>query len=800
MTTVRSSDRDLLRDFKLAIRSLRHHKGLVLVASVSLALGIAVNVTIFSAVNTLVWTPLAYPEPDRLVHLWQNSRERGWDRSSVSLPNFQDWRTQSRTMKLAAYTSTAFNLSTGGDPERIDGVRASGNLLSLLGARYALGRGFAAADETPGGAPVVVLTHRIWLRRFDADSTLIGRSILLDGEPSIVLGVLSPADRFDLEPGVDLFAPLITNPALGRGNSFLRVLGRLEPGTTVARADAEIGQIAARLAREYPAENATIGAFAMPLIEEVVEKGPRQAAMICLVAVGFVLLIACANVANLLLARATGRDRELAVRAAIGASRGRLIRDMLTESMVLAAVGGAAGLALSFIGMGWFRSIVPADFPRLDLLGMNWQAFGFAVVVTVITGLIFGIAPALRSSRPDLVTSLRDGGRAMTGLRHGKLLAVLTGVEVALALVLLISAGLLIKGSRGLSAVDPGFEPANALSFRTSLSEREYPDSASVLRFQNQLLERLRGLDGAVTAGAVTQLPLSGGSGTTYLVEGDPEPEAGRKPVAQWRGISPSYFGAIGIRLVKGRDVLATDRAGTPLVVLVNETMAKRHWAATDPIGHRIKIGESWREIVGVAQDTREFGLGSPAPPTLFLPAAQGHYRRMSYVLRTSRAPATFAGPVRDAVKALAPNQPVYQLQSLEAHLEGSIKSQRIMPNLLSVFGILALVLAVIGVYGVMSYAVAQRTQEIGIRRTLGAGRGTIIRMVVGHAMRVCGAGAVVGLLLALLVTRTLATFLVGVSPFDPAVFAGVTLALLGAALLASLIPARRAAGIEFRG
>ncbi len=790
----------LLRDFKLAIRSLQHHKGLVLVASVSLALGIAVNVTIFSAVNTLVWTPLAYPEPDRLVHLWQNSRERGWDQSSVSLPNFQDWRTQSRTMKLAAYTSTSFNLSTGGEPERIDGIRASGALLSLLGAGFTLGKGFAAPDETPGQAPVVVLTHRIWLRRFDADSSLIGRSILLDGEPHTVLGVLSPAFRFDLEPGTDLIAPLIANPALGRGSSYLRVLGRLAPGATIGNADAEIGQIAARLAREYPAENATMGAYAIPLIEEVVEEQPRRAATICLVAVAFVLLIACANVANLLLARATGRDRELAVRAAIGASRGRLIREMLTESMVLALVGGAGGLALSFVGIGWFRSIVPADFPRLDLLGMDWQAFSYAAVVTVLTGLIFGIAPALRSSRPDLVTSLRDGGRAMTGLRHGKLLAVLTGAEVALALVLLISAGLLIKGSRALAAVDPGFEPTNALSFRTSLSEREYPDSASVLRFQDQLLERLRGLDGAVAAGAVTQLPLTGGSGTTYLVEGEPEPEAGRKPIAQWRGISPSYLTAIGIRLVKGRDILATDRAATPLVVLVNETMAKRHWPAGDPIGRRIKIGETWREVVGVVQDTREFGLDDEAPPTMFLPAGQGNYRRMSYVVRTSRAPTTLSGPVRTAVKALAPNQPVYQLQSLEAHLEGSVRQQQIMPNLLSVFGILALLLAVIGVYGVMSYSVAQRTQEIGIRRTLGAGRRSIIGMVVRHAMKVCGAGAVVGLVLASLVTRTLATFLIGVSPFDPAVFAGVTFALLGAALIASLIPAGRAAGIEFRG
>ncbi len=790
----------LLRDFKLAIRSLRHHKGLVLVASVSLALGIAVNVTIFSAVNTLVWTPLAYPEPDRLVHVWQNSRERGWDQSSVSLPNFQDWRTQSRSMKLAAYTSFSFNLSTGGEPERIDRIRASGVLLPLLGASYTLGSGFAADDEAPGGPAAVVLTHRIWLRRFDADSSLLGRAILLDGEPHTVLGVLSPTFRFDLEPGTDLIAPLVASAASGRGNSFLRVLGRLAPGATTGSANAEISQIATRLAREYPVENATLGAYAIPLIEEVVEEQPRQAAMICLVAVAFVLLIACANVANLLLARATGRDRELAVRAAIGANRGRLIREMLTESMVLAGFGGAGGLALSFVGVGWFRSIVPADFPRLDLLGMDWEAFSYAAVITVLTGLIFGIAPALRSSRPDLVTSLRDGGRAMTGLRHGKLLAVLTGAEVALALVLLISAGLLIKGSRGLSAVDPGFEPTNALSFRTSLSEREYPDSGSVLRFQDQLLERLGGLDGVTAAGAGSQLPLTGGSGTTYLVEGEPEPEVGRKPVAQWRAITPSYLPAIGIRLRQGRDILATDRAGTPLVVLVNEAMAKRHWAGINPIGRRIKTGETWREIVGVVQDTREFGLDDEAPPTMFLPAGQGNYRRMSYVLRTTRDPTTFSGPVRDAVKALAPNQPVYQLQSLEAHLAGSVRQQQIMPNLLSVFGVLALLLAVIGVYGVMSYAVAQRTQEIGIRRTLGANRSAIIRMVVWHAMKVCGAGAVVGLVLASLVTRTLATFLIGVSPFDPGVFAGVTFALLGAALVASLIPARRAAGIEFRG
>jgi putative ABC transport system permease protein len=784
------------RDVRLAVRSFRRSPGLVVVASLSLALGIASNVTIYAAVNRLIWHPLPYPDPDRLVQLWGADSSRGGSEISVSAPDFFDWRRQIRTATIAANTGTSFNFAEGDRPERIFGIRVSPEFFTVLQVRPALGRSFRSSDEEIGAARVAILSHRFWTRRYGSDTALVGRTILLDSEPYQVAGVLPANFRWD-DNSADVWVPLIADPAAARGTRFLRVIGRLEPGATVDQVAAEAVQVARRLGVEYPTSNRGLTAKAIPLALEVVDETPRRASTITLFAVAFVLLIACANVANLLLARATGRDRELAVRSALGADRRRLIRELLTESMVLAAVGGALGLLLSFLGMRWFRTVVPADMPGYDQLAIDWQAFAFAAFVSLTSGVVFGIAPALRSARPNLAVSLRDGGRGLTGLRHGRMLAGLVAFEIALALVLLISAGLLIKGSISIQGIDPGFDPSSALTFRTSLSEKEYPDSLAVIRFQEELGARLATLDGVARVGAVSDLPLAGGSGGWYRIDGEPEPTEGPGPITQVRSAMPGYLNAIGITLKLGRDLAGSDRFESPRVALINETLVKRHWSDRSPLGGRIRVYGQWRTIVGVIQDTREFGVDDPSPPLVLLPATQSVNRRLAFVLKTDRDPATVVPAVREEVRALAPNQPIYQVKSLEAHFREDLRDMNVMPQLLAVFGVMALLLAVIGVYGVIAYAVAQRTQEMGVRRALGAGSGNITGLVLGGAMTVCGIGAAAGLGLAALATRGLAAFLYGVSPFDPVVFGGVTAALLGAALVATLIPARRATRVD---
>lgn len=786
----------LWRDLRHAVRSFRRSPGLVAVALLSLALGIASNVTIFTALNRLIWNPLPYPEPNRLVQLWGSDSTRGFTDMSISVPDFLDWRRQLDATTIAANAGTSFNFAEGDRPERVFGVQVSAGFFEVLAVRPMLGRAVATPDEVPGAARVAILSHRFWARRFGSDSALVGRAILLDGEPYHVAGVLPANFRWD-DNSADVFVPLVADPSRARGNRFLRVIGRLRPDATIDQAGSELVRTTALLAGQYPESNAGLSGRVIPMAREVVEDTPRQAATITMFAVLFVLLIACANVANLLLARATGRDRELAVRSALGADRRRLIRELLTESMVLAFGGGIIGLALSFAGLGWLRRVVPRDMPGLDTLSIDWTAFGFAAAASVVSGVLFGIAPAVRSARPNLASSLREGGRGLTGLRHGRLLAGLVAFEVALALVLLISAGLLIKGSIAVQSVDAGFEYGSALSFRTSLSEKEFPDSLAVLRFQDELVNRLAGLDGVTAVGATSALPFTGGSGGWYQVDGEPEPEPGRSPITQVRGITPGYLPAIGVTLQRGRDFSAADRFESDRVMLINSTLARRHWLDRDPIGSRIRVYGSWWTIVGVVEDTREFGVDDPAPPVAFLPASQSVFRRLSYVIRTARAPADFVPAVREEVRALAPTQPIYEVRTLEAHYTESLQNITVMPRLLTVFGGIALLLAVIGVYGVIAYAVAQRTQEMGVRRALGAGTGNIAQLVLGSAMAVCGIGAVVGVGLATVASRGLATFLYGVSGFDPAVFGGVTAALLGAAFVASWIPARRATRVD---
>ena len=786
----------LLQDMKYAWRSLRQAPGVFVVAALSLAIGVAVNVTLFAGVDILLLRPLDYPNASRLVQVWGDNRERGWNQSSLSFPDLMDWRKESSTLSFAAYTGGNYNLAEGDRPDRVSGLRVSPNFFSLLGVSPIRGRLFNADEETPGRGRVVVLDNRFWKSRFNADSNVIGRSIRLDGEAYTVVGILPLHFRFgDVN---QIYTPLELDPAADRASHFLEAIGLLKPGVTLERANTELAAMTGRQAELYPASNRGNGAHAITLYHEVVDSTARQAGVICMVAVTFVLLIACANVANLLLSRAAGRNRELAVRSALGAARGRLIRQMLTESLILAAAGGALGLVLSIFGVRWFRTLIPADFARIEKLALDARVLLYGFVMILSAGIIAGIAPAFQVTRGSLTDPLKDGGRGgSVGLKHGRLRTSLVVAEISLALVLLISAGLLIKASLKLSHTDLGFDPANALTFAVSLSEKEYPDTLAVLNVQDQLQARLAALPGVTAVGAVTQLPMAGGNGTFYHVEGQPVPEAGKQPVLQYRDATPGYLGAMKIGLVKGREFASSDRIGSPKVVVINEALAKRHWPAGDAMGHRLVFSSGSYEIVGIVKDVREFGPDDPPPALAYFSAPQYFVRTLRYVVRTSGDPELIIPKVREEVGAVARDLPAYNIRTLQQHIELQTQTDQIMPKLLTVFGAIALVLAVIGVYGVMAYSVSQRTQELGIRRALGAEGRDIVGLVMRQGAMVAGLGALIGLAISFAATRGLSSFLFGVSAFDPVVFGGVTAALVGAAVIATLIPARRALRVD---
>lgn len=786
----------LLQDAKYAFRSLRRSPGLFAVAALSLALGIAVNVTIFAGVDLVLIRPVDYPNTDRMVQIWSDNKERGWENSSTSLPDFVDWRRESKTVTLAAYTGGSYNMADGDRPERVGGVRVSPNFFSLFGISPARGRFFREEEEQPGRGKVVVLSDAFWRNHFGADSQVVGRSIRLDGEPYTIVGLLPASFRF--ENGNDLYTPLEVPTDAARGSRYLAVIGLLRPGASVDAANSELGEMAKRLASLYPATNLGMGVHAVTLLDEIVDSTARQAGTICLVAVFFVLLIACSNVANLLLSRSAARNREIAVRSALGAARVRLVRQLLTESLFLAIAGGALGLVLSIFGVRWLGTIIPSDVPGVDRLGLDARILAYGFLIILAAGIIAGVAPALQVTRGSLTEPLKDGGRGGSmGLKHGRLRASLVVVEMALALVLLISAGLLIKASLRLQAVELGFAPENALTFAVSLDQRQYPDTTKALALQDELLRRLSTLSGVTGAAAVTQLPMAGGNGTYYYVEGETIPEEGRRPILQYRTASAGYPEVMKIGLTRGRDFSPQDRVGTTRVILINETLANRHWPKGDPLGHRLVFTSGAYEIVGVVKDVREFGPDDPPPPLAYFAATQYFARSLRYVLRTSGDPTTLTPRAREEVAAVARDLPPYAVQTLQQVVNDQTQGDQIMPKLLGVFGAIALLLSLIGVYGVMAYSVSQRTQELGIRRALGAEGGDIVRLVVRQAALLAAIGGGIGLAISFAATSALSAFLFGVSAFDPVVFSGVTLALVGAVVIASLVPARRATRVD---
>ena len=787
----------LLQDLRYGARSIMRSRGVFLLAVASLAIGVAANTTIFSAVDVFLFRPMPYPEPDALVMAFTTNEQRGWTQTSVSLPDFVDWRERSRTVDLAAYQETSFNLSGGDRAERLTGARVAWNFFRVMGTPLADGRGFRADEERRGSDNVVVISETLWERRFGGDGAGLGATLMIDGAPRTVVGVM-PADFEFPSRNLDVWVPLGLTGEEPRGNRSHLTVGRLRDEATLETARADLSRVAADLERTH-ADDTGMGVFVNTLHAQLFDETFWTAALICMVAVGFVLLIACANIANLLLAKAASRDREIAVRTVLGAGRLRILRQLLTESMLLATVGGALGLLLSVWGIRGLIALMPPDFAFIDRIGLDARVLAFTLVLTAAAGLIFGLAPALQSVRPNLNATLREGGArgGTIGRRQGRFRAGLVIAEIGLALVLLISAGLLVRGYASLRSVDLGFRTEDVLTARVALLETEYPDSLRVTAFYDALLQRLRGEPGIRAVGATTILPLLGGSGTYYDVPENRAPSPEQRPVTQFRGITPGYFDALDVRIERGRDFTDRDRIDAAPVMIVNDAFARTAWPGGDPVGRTVELTSAAYQVVGVAADTRDFGGDSEPPPTVFVPALQRGYRNLAMVMHVDGDLADAAAAVRTAVASLDPNLPVYQVQTMREIVALYEGGTRIMVRLLTIFAAIALVLAVLGVYGVMAYNVAQRTREVGIRMALGAGRREIVRLVLRQGATLASIGLGAGILLALAVSGFLAAFLYGVSRFDLFTFAVTTLALAAAALLASYVPARRATRID---
>ena len=792
----------LLRDVRYGLRSLLKRPGFTLVALVTLALGIGANTAIFSVVNGVLWRPLPYPNPRQLVMVWENHQARGGPaREWLSPADFDDWRSQNRVFSnLSAMNDWAPTLTGRDEPEPLVGAAVSYDMFALLGAEPMKGRSFLPEEDQPGAPNVVMLSYELWQQRFGSDQNIVGKSISLNEESYTVIGVM-PALKFPVIGNTQLWRTLrpTLNPSCQRGCLVLRAIGRLKPDASFSQAQADIGTIASRLASQYPDSNSKVGATLVPLHEQLVGTIKRPL-LLLLGAVVFVLLIACANVANLMLARAATREREIAVRSALGASRGRVIRQLLTESTLLACGGGTLGLLLAFWLVRVMISLNPQGTTRFDEISIDARVLGFTFLVAVLTGLIFGLAPALRSSKLDLSNSLKDASKgAGAGSRGGRLRSALVIAEMALALILLIGSGLLIKSFVLLQRVDPGFNPDHLITLRVFLNKTHYPAMPQVVNFYSQLLDRIKTMPGVQTVGAISTLPLSGNnSDTDFLIQGRPEPPPNQEPAAWFNIVTPDYFRTMEMRLVKGRVFDDRDNEKAPLAVIISETMARRYWPNEDPLGQRIGRGpDRWREIVGVVRDVKHFGLDADTPPTMYFPARQVPARAMNLVVRTAGDPLSLTAALRAPVWAGDRNLAIANLTTMKDLVSSSITQQRFILVLLGCFAALALLLSAIGIYGVMSYAVAQRTHEIGVRIAVGARTEDVLKLVVRSGLKLILIGLGIGLLLAYALTRLMSSLLFGVTPTDPITFAIVSIGLVIVALVACYVPARRATRID---
>ncbi|HST53137.1 MAG TPA: ABC transporter permease [Pyrinomonadaceae bacterium] len=791
--------RTIWQDVRYGFRMLLKSRSFTLVALVALALGIGANTAIFSVVNAVLLRPLPYRDPARLVTVLHD----GW--KPVAPANFLDWREQTRVFdSMAAAQVWGPSLTGHDEPEQLHALQLSANMFDVLGVSASLGRTFAEGEDQPGRDHVVVLSDGIWRRRFGGDRKIVGQQIMLDGEAYTVAGVMPPDFQFApfWATKAELWSPLSLAARVNdrRGQS-LRVFARLKKGVTREQAQADMDAINRRLADEYPEANKGLTVAVDSLHEKAVGNA-RPALLVLLGAVGFVLLIACANVANLLMARAAARRKEIAVRLALGASRLRVVRQLLTESVMLSLAGGAAGLLLAVWGVDALVALGPEALPRTQTVGLDASVLLFTLALSVVTGLLFGLAPALQTTKPDLNESLKDRSRGATaGRRRDRVRRLLVVAEVALSLVLLVGGGLMLRSFLRLTSVDPGFDPRGVLTMTVSLAGSSHKTDAERAAFFEQLLAQVKTLPGVKSASAINHLPLGGDVWTLgFKVEGRPEPPPGQKQGAVYRVVRPEYFHTMGATLLKGRDFNVSDDAEDAGVVIVNEAFARATWPGEEALGKRITVSDETkpREIVGVVRDLKQGEWTSAPKPEMYLPHAQAASpSAMTIVARTDGDPLKLARPVQAQVWAIDKNLPVSDVSSMEDVISGSVGPQRFNALLLGVFAAAALLLAVVGVYGVMSYTVAERTHEIGARMALGAQARDVLRLVVGQGLALALVGLVVGLVAALALTRLMSGMLYGVSATDPLVFGGVALVLALAALLACLVPARRATKVD---
>ena len=793
------------QDLRYALRRILKSPGFTLVSVMTLALGIGANSAIFSVVNGVLLKPLPFKEPDRLVAIYHVSEGR---RTTISGPNFTDLSRRSETLSDAAAISRYRTILTGqGEPVRLNAADVSASFFDLLGVSPQRGRGFRAEENQPGSAKVVVLADSLWRQNFGRDPGIVGKTITLDGVAREVVGIMPPG--FSYPTDRVLWTPIEHTPAFvseQRGAWYLTVIGRAKAGVPVERVEAEVQTIGKQLAKQYPDANDGVDLAAVPLHEATVGN-IRKAVLVLLGAVGFVLLIGCANVANLLLARAAARETEMAVRTALGAGRGRLIRQLLTESVILSIVGAGFGLLMAVWGVELLVSFQPQGIPRLNDVRVDGTVVAFTLGLAVLTGLIFGLVPAFQSTRTRLASTLKEGGRGALTTRGGtRMRGALVIAEMALAVMLLTGAGLLIRSFVKLASVDPGFHVEQALTFELSLPDSRYEQETRQRAFFDELIPRLRSVPGVQNVGAVLSLPLSGSSLVlTFEVAGRPPVPPAQRPALQVRVATPDYFTTIGIPLEKGRLFNDQDREGTQPVVLLTKAAVRQYFPNEDPIGKRITLGwgrgpgtpRAGGEVVGVIGDVKDAGLDEADPPQLYLPNRQWPVQGMGVVLKTSIPPASITDAVRREVYAVDGNIPISNLRTLEQIVSRSISQPRFYMTLLAIFAGGALLLAAIGIFGVLSYAVAQRTREIGIRMALGARERTVVGLVVRHAMILACAGVALGVVTAYFLSTTLSTLLYSTTPRDPLTFVSVAGLLLLVALFASYVPARRATRVD---
>jgi putative ABC transport system permease protein len=791
------------QDLRYGMRSLLKKPGFTLTAVIALALGIGANTAIFSVINGVLLRSLSYADPDRIVMLWERSVTGTTAQNVVSPANFLDWQKQSASFEqMAAVGEQRVNLTGGsGEPEEIKIQFLTQGFFPALGVQALTGRTFLPEEDRVGNDLVIILSHELWQTRFGGDPAIIGQQATVNGRQRTIIGIMPPGFHF-LDNQVKAWVPYALDPAVNyreTGGRFLRVVARLKPGVPVQQAQAELTGIAKQLEQTYVKYNTGWGVNVVPMHEQIVGE-IRPILIVLLAAVAFVLLIACANVANLLLSRAAARQKELALRAALGASRGRLVRQMLTESMLLALMGGVLGVLLAYWGISVLIAFGPDNIPRLNEITIDPRVLGFTFGISLLTGVLFGLIPALQASRPDLNDALKEGSRGSTGGRSRTFRNVFVVAEVSLALVLLIGAGLMIRSFMQLQAVETGFNPENVLTMRAQLPKKKYPEPHHIVDFFKRAQERVATLPGVQAVGAISYLPLTGPAARDgFKIVGQPEPAPGQEPPCEVRVITPTYFQAMGIPLLKGR--LLDERDGVDSrALLINETLAKKHFPNEDPVGKRIAV--SWSdghidEIVGVVGDIREGALNKEPEPAIYWPHPREPYPGMALVVRTSGDAARFGAAVQKEIRALDPEQPLADVRTMKQVISKSIARPRFNTLLLSIFAVVALVLASVGLYGVMNYSATQRTHEVGIRMALGATRADIMRLVVGNGMLLTLIGIGIGVAASLMLTRVMASLLFGVTATDVPTFLGVSAVLAAVALVANYIPARRATRVN---